>query len=218
MILYYKDKKGQKLKVSGLNILSANCTAVEVSVVYDDGIGRPAKKNVITENDGKRYFIWNNERVYLGDYWSIKPDALHLYCMEENVDEIIVFASFMKFANDIAIITGAVPYSASLPNIPADIYSEENPSEMLYSVSQNDFANPVLYFAPNSKDHWKYFSNVTYSIADIIAAIKNGTLEIVSKKSFIEKYKEDARLFAKMSNFKKKRYQKKNGVFRKVLL
>ena len=222
MILYYKDKDGKQLNVSAQNILSPKCEVVTVVAVYDKQNGRPAKKTVITESDGKRYFIWNNERIYLGDYWSIKVPHLTEYCKGDNVDEVLVHASIIKFYDSIAVVTKPLPYNAVLDTIPAELYNKENPPHMLFVPtprnSDTDFGAPIVNFTPNNKELWKHFPDIPYTICDFINAIKNNEIEIVNKNDFIATYTEEENRFNKMSNFKKKRYQKKNGNFRKVLL
>ena len=49
MFFNYKEKNGSIIRVTADNLLSADCQFVEVNAVYENGVGRPAKKKVTTD-------------------------------------------------------------------------------------------------------------------------------------------------------------------------
>ena len=220
MTLYYKDKNGRQLIASAPYLLFGECTSVTISVVYDDGIGRPAKKKIITESDGRRYFVWDNTKIYIGEFWSVKIQNITDYCKGTNIDDALLMASIIKYRKFIGLVAKAKPYSAALPSIPTELFDTENPCDMLYVpfLTHNDLENSTIQFAPNNRELWRRFSNLTFKMEDLICSIRNDAVEIVLKNDFVKTYTNNENEFDNLSNFKKRRYLKRNGEFRKVIL
>ena len=141
MFLIFKEKNGPLIGVTADNLLSADCQFVEVNAVFENGIGRPAKKKATTEPDGKRFFIWNDEWVYLGDYLSSTIEDLQVQCANDDMPIEMIYSTLIRNSEDIAFLMFPTPYSAV-----SDKVSEETlTKKMLYIPSQRK---------KNTKDNW----------------------------------------------------------------
>lgn len=212
MFLIFKEKNGSLIRVTADNLLSADCQFVEVNAVYENGIGRPAKKKVTTEPDGKRFFIWNDERVYLGDYLSSTIEDLQVQCANDDMPIEMIYSTLIRYSEDIAFLMFPTPYSAV-----SDKVSEETlTKKMLYIPSQRkkntkDNWNKEIIVTPYNKEYWPSFSDLKISVIDFAQLIKTGQLVVVNKHKFISDYTQRITDFEKLSKMKKKRFVKKNG-------
>lgn len=212
MFLIFKEKNGSIIRVTADNLLSADCQFVEVNAVYENGLGRPAKKKITTESDGKRFFIWNDERVYLGDFLSSTTEDLQDKCLNENIPVEMIYSTLIRYSDDVAFIMFPTPYSAV-----ANTVSEETLNrKMLYIPStraknaKNNWDKEII-VTPYNKEYWPTFSDMKISIADFVQLAKTGQLTIVNRHKFISDYTQKITNFEKLSKMKKKKFVKKNG-------
>ena len=224
MVLYYTTKNKDRLIASAQNILSVQCETVEVSNVYENGIGRPAKKKVIVENDGGRYFLWNNERVYISNYDTFKVDEMVSFFATKggNTHPVYVYSTIMKFSNDVAFILNPLPYTATKETIPPELFDANEATQMLFvptdrNISKDKWDTTIM-LTPNNKEHWKFFSDIVISFDELFNQLKMGKITIVNKQKFIKEYTDEIERFNKLSKMKQKRHIKKYGVPKRVML
>lgn len=212
MILKYKDNENRIL-LAEIDSLIAMSNTINITVVYEDGIGRTAKKKIITENDGKRYFIWNGQNIYLSDYETYDLETI---CTSKTFDKDLLLASLMKYKNDLGFLMEGVCLVAV-----SDILPEEFKNKtMLYVLDDRNFyeTRNHLTFIPSNKEHWKWFPHTFVTNDVLLNRIADNTITIVEKNKFVKNYNEVHAAFDKMSKFKKKRYLKKNAEPESVLL
>lgn len=224
MVLYYMTKNKEKLIVATQKLFSNNCEKIDVCCAYENGIGRTAKKSLITETDGSRYFVWNNERIYVGNYETFKVDEMvSLFAAEgASTHPVYVYSTLMKFADDIAFLFNPIPYIATKENIPNELFNAGEPSQMLFTITDRnnpkDNWDTTITLTPYNKEHWKYFSDISMSFTQLLECLKKKEISVVNKRKFVAEYTKEMQTFENLSSFRKKRYVKKNGEPKRVML
>lgn len=220
MILHYTTKNNGRVAVNADNLFSKDCESVKVHAIYENGIGRMAKKQVITEANGVRYFMWNNERVYLGQYETFKlQELIALAEIKGNIPPVYAYSTIMRYADDIGFIINPTPYATV--NAQTENEYAQNTKMLFVPTDRNNPKNnwnKVIVLTPNNKEHWKYVWDISIPLEAFLDMIKEGKVTIVEKSSFIHQYNKKETSFNNLSAFKKKRYIKKFGAPEKVML
>lgn len=212
MLLLYKTKKQYFIQISGEKILFPSCTEVTVHRIYENAIGRPVKKKVLTTSNGNRYIVWDGDGIALNSFLSFSLDKFLTFFPCDNstfFNNILVYSTLIKYSKNIGIITQASPYFAAMPVLTKEEFDVNNPKDMLYDLSTKNYNidawQEKISITPSNQKHWVHFSDITFTLDEFISALKSGTIRIVDKKAFLEKYNEEKNQFEQLPKRKQKK-------------